>query len=54
MLDLILQLPLEEISHCRSPLQDFLSAPFSTLLVTIKYVVIYFVNISVFSFKNNE
>lgn len=54
MLDLILQLSLEGLSHWRRSPQDFLSSPFSTLLVTIRFVVIYFVNISVFSFKNNE
>lgn len=54
MLDLILQLSLKGHSHWRRSPQDFLSSPFSTLLVTVKHEVIYFANISVFSFKNNE
>lgn len=54
MLNLVLQLPRKEISHWRRALRDFLSSLFSTLLVTRKCVVIYFVNIIVFGFKDNE
>jgi len=54
MLDPIPQLTPKEISHWRSSLHDLLSSLFSSLLVTRKYVVIYFVNIIACSFKNNE